>query len=567
MKFLKFLGGLLIVVGCIAALAGILATAAPMIDNAQVVGVIDSFSAPTDSTILSYLHLAALFCLAHNYLVFGGGIALLLAGGLMRTLADKKSMAKHSHSEEELPDFDVFDTDFEDDDEADLRTDKTSAAVEPAAQPEAVSAVDTSKEVDFPAGVDFRSISKESVPVTIPVVEETPAPAPVPAPETPLPVANVPAEPAVLQEEIRPVLAMDDVALPRSPHTVPDEPVYTPEYVYRYSESAPADTAFPGTPEVAAVPQATWETRANDDERVIVARRQPQKQPPATPVYVPPAPVISPQAPATAAYAQEEYTPNEPVAATPTPVYAAQINTPPVRPAAAATAPVAVKVTLPENTRPPAAERTYVQMPPQSMAAVSSFAPPAAQAPLVAEQTPFQRPPYAQQPLYNDPQMQQPEYGYPQPVQAPAAEPVFTRQQSPVPSQPYSQAAAFYAGDQPPQTRSSLHPPAFSAAPVTPLYPPAEERAPDYGAAYYDSYRPQQPAYTAQARPADAPATVAKPRPRIVTTIPRAQYSQEFLPAGPSVSEQTASAPHPLYASSGPRIISTLGKPHTDASV
>jgi hypothetical protein len=100
MKFLKALGGLLCAIGCIVALAGILATAAPMIDNDQVSGVIDSFSMQSDNRFTSAVNAAATFCLAQNYLVFGLGIVTLLIGGLMRTGAERALYATHTDAPE-----------------------------------------------------------------------------------------------------------------------------------------------------------------------------------------------------------------------------------------------------------------------------------------------------------------------------------------------------------------------------------------------------------------------------------------------------------------------------------
>lgn len=89
MKFLKALGGVLCFVGCVVALAGILATAVPLIDNAQVQRIVESFSMVSTDRFVNALNKAILFCLAHNNWVFAAGAALLLAGGLMRSGADR----------------------------------------------------------------------------------------------------------------------------------------------------------------------------------------------------------------------------------------------------------------------------------------------------------------------------------------------------------------------------------------------------------------------------------------------------------------------------------------------
>lgn len=84
MRFWKGLGGLLVFLGCLAALMGILATVAPMIDNDQVRRIIESFSIPSHDPILSGVNAAILFCMRNNYLLFAVGAAAMLAGGLTR---------------------------------------------------------------------------------------------------------------------------------------------------------------------------------------------------------------------------------------------------------------------------------------------------------------------------------------------------------------------------------------------------------------------------------------------------------------------------------------------------
>lgn len=89
MKFWKFLGGFLVFVGFLAALTGILATAAPMIDNDQVRRILESFSVPSQDQFLDAVNSALLFCLGNNYLLFGAGAGAVLLGGLLKTAADK----------------------------------------------------------------------------------------------------------------------------------------------------------------------------------------------------------------------------------------------------------------------------------------------------------------------------------------------------------------------------------------------------------------------------------------------------------------------------------------------
>lgn len=89
MKFLKALGGVLCFIGCVIAMAGILATVIPLIDNAQVQRIVESFSMVSTDRLVNLLNRAILFCLAHNNWVFAIGAALLLAGGLLRSGADR----------------------------------------------------------------------------------------------------------------------------------------------------------------------------------------------------------------------------------------------------------------------------------------------------------------------------------------------------------------------------------------------------------------------------------------------------------------------------------------------
>lgn len=90
MKFIRFLGALLCVIGCIIALAGILATALPLINNEQVNSIISSFSIASANPLINLINKAALFCINYHYYVFGGGVLLLLCGGLIHTAADNK---------------------------------------------------------------------------------------------------------------------------------------------------------------------------------------------------------------------------------------------------------------------------------------------------------------------------------------------------------------------------------------------------------------------------------------------------------------------------------------------
>ncbi len=90
MKFVRFLGALLCVIGCIIALAGILATALPLINNEQVNSIISSFSVTSENPLMNLVNKAGLLCINYHYYVFGGGVLMLLFGGLIHTAADNK---------------------------------------------------------------------------------------------------------------------------------------------------------------------------------------------------------------------------------------------------------------------------------------------------------------------------------------------------------------------------------------------------------------------------------------------------------------------------------------------
>jgi len=89
MKGIKRTGGFLCFLGCTAAMAGILATAAPMIDYDPLQAFVRSLSTTENGGLIKILYSVLSFCLAENYLVFAGGIALLFIGGVIRTMADR----------------------------------------------------------------------------------------------------------------------------------------------------------------------------------------------------------------------------------------------------------------------------------------------------------------------------------------------------------------------------------------------------------------------------------------------------------------------------------------------
>lgn len=96
------MGGLLVFLGCLGALAGLLATAAPMIDNDQVRLILASFSVKTPDGILTAVNQAILFCLSNHYALFAAGACTLLLGGLMKTAAAKALYLRENASRANL---------------------------------------------------------------------------------------------------------------------------------------------------------------------------------------------------------------------------------------------------------------------------------------------------------------------------------------------------------------------------------------------------------------------------------------------------------------------------------
>ncbi|HNW87317.1 MAG TPA: hypothetical protein PLP25_01790 [Candidatus Limiplasma sp.] len=103
MKFWRIFGGLLTFIGCVAALAGILATAAPMVDNDQMRRIIESFSLRSTDPLLNTVNAAILWCLHNNYMLFGLGAAILLFGGLLKTAASRSQNLTATVSESAKP--------------------------------------------------------------------------------------------------------------------------------------------------------------------------------------------------------------------------------------------------------------------------------------------------------------------------------------------------------------------------------------------------------------------------------------------------------------------------------
>lgn len=98
MKFWKVLGGILVFAGCIAALTGVLATAAPLIENDHVKSIIASFSVKSLEPFINMINGVILFCLQNNYLVFGAGAGAMLVGGLLKTMAARALYGREESS-------------------------------------------------------------------------------------------------------------------------------------------------------------------------------------------------------------------------------------------------------------------------------------------------------------------------------------------------------------------------------------------------------------------------------------------------------------------------------------
>ena len=98
MKFLRFLGASLVFLGCLAALAGVLATAAPLIENDHVRLILASFSEKSLDPLINAVNRVMLYCLNHNYLLFGIGAGVMLLGGIVKTAAARVLYARGSAS-------------------------------------------------------------------------------------------------------------------------------------------------------------------------------------------------------------------------------------------------------------------------------------------------------------------------------------------------------------------------------------------------------------------------------------------------------------------------------------
>ncbi len=80
MKFRKTLGVLLTLLGCIAAFLGLAAAVVPLVSNAQLQMVLDSFATPSRSLLVNAINQLMTFVLSHSLPVLLGGLLAASAG-------------------------------------------------------------------------------------------------------------------------------------------------------------------------------------------------------------------------------------------------------------------------------------------------------------------------------------------------------------------------------------------------------------------------------------------------------------------------------------------------------
>ena len=80
MKFRKTLGVLLTLLGCIAAFLGLVAAVVPLVSNAQLQLVLDSFATPSRSLLVNAINQLMTFVLSHSLPVLLGGLLAASAG-------------------------------------------------------------------------------------------------------------------------------------------------------------------------------------------------------------------------------------------------------------------------------------------------------------------------------------------------------------------------------------------------------------------------------------------------------------------------------------------------------
>lgn len=92
MKFRKTLGVLLTLLGCIAAFLGLAAAVVPLVANAQLQLVLDSFATPSRSLLVNAINQLMTFVLSHSLPVLLGGLLAASAGIAVLTCMGPKSV-------------------------------------------------------------------------------------------------------------------------------------------------------------------------------------------------------------------------------------------------------------------------------------------------------------------------------------------------------------------------------------------------------------------------------------------------------------------------------------------
>lgn len=102
MKFRKTLGVLLTLLGCIAAFLGLAAAVVPLVSNAQLQLVLDSFATPSRSLLVNAINQLMTFVLSHSLPVLLGGLLAASAGIAVLACMGPKSV-RDDESDDQRP--------------------------------------------------------------------------------------------------------------------------------------------------------------------------------------------------------------------------------------------------------------------------------------------------------------------------------------------------------------------------------------------------------------------------------------------------------------------------------
>ena len=102
MKFRKTLGVLLTLLGCIAAFLGLAAAVVPLVSNAQLQLVLDSFATPSRSLLVNAINQLMTFVLSHSLPVLLGGLLAASAGIAVLACMGPKSV-RNDESDDRRP--------------------------------------------------------------------------------------------------------------------------------------------------------------------------------------------------------------------------------------------------------------------------------------------------------------------------------------------------------------------------------------------------------------------------------------------------------------------------------